>query len=213
MPTEEGSRGYLPALRFQALTRLYDPVVRLTSREGRFKELLVDQAAPAPGQRILDLGCGTGTLAIWIKRLFPSVEITGIDPDPKALTRAARKAARAGAAIRFDHGFGDVLPYPDASFDRVFSSMMLHHVPRGDKPRLLAEARRVLKPGGRLEIVDFAGGTRSLLAHVIHGRQASAVGDARLLQRLREAGFAEARRTATRGTLVGAIAYYQASTA
>jgi ubiquinone/menaquinone biosynthesis C-methylase UbiE len=65
MPTEPG--GYLPALRFSALTRLYDPVVRATTREGRFKEMLVEQAAPTAAQRILDLGCGTGTLAIQVK--------------------------------------------------------------------------------------------------------------------------------------------------
>jgi ubiquinone/menaquinone biosynthesis C-methylase UbiE len=73
------SDGYLRALRFPALTRVYDPVIRLTIRERRFKELLVQQAAPAPGQRVLDLGCGTGTLAIEVKRSQSAAEVAGLD--------------------------------------------------------------------------------------------------------------------------------------
>ena len=91
-PTPTEPRGYLPALRFSALTRIYDPVVGLTTRERRFKELLVEQAAPAAGQRILDLGCGTGTLAIQVKRREPGAEVVGLDADPEMLGQAREKA-------------------------------------------------------------------------------------------------------------------------
>jgi ubiquinone/menaquinone biosynthesis C-methylase UbiE len=114
-------------------------------------------------------------------------------------------------AVRFDRGFGDALPYPDATFDRVFSSMMFHHVPRREKPGVLAEIRRVLKPGGRLEFLDFAGGTHSLLAHLLHGRSASASADARLIGLMRESGFADVRRLRVQRTVAGAIASYQAT--
>jgi ubiquinone/menaquinone biosynthesis C-methylase UbiE len=202
-------RRYLPAASLDVLLPAYDPIMRLL----RFSQALaplIAQAELRPGHRVLDIGCGTGTLAAMIKRTHPDVDVTGIDPDPRALDRAARKAARAGAAIRFDRGFGDALPYPDASFDRVFSSMMFHHVPRGEKRGVMAAVRRVLKPGGRLEFLDFAGGRHSLLAHALHGRTASAAADDRLLALMGDAGLAGARRVGTHRTLVGAIAYYQA---
>src|SRR6266498_2948524 len=88
--------GYLPALRFRFLTRLYDPAIRLTTREGRFKRMLIDQAAAEPGQRILDLGCGTGTLAIDVKQRQPAAELIGLDADPEMLGQARRKAQDAG---------------------------------------------------------------------------------------------------------------------
>jgi ubiquinone/menaquinone biosynthesis C-methylase UbiE len=202
-------RRYVPAASLDALLPLYDPIMRLL----RFSDALqplIDQAQLAPGHLILDVGCGTGTLALLIAAANPHVRIAAIDPDPRALERAWRKARRAGAPVSFARAFGDSLPYADATFDRVFSSMMFHHVPRAEKPKVLAEIRRVLKPAGRLEFLDFAGGTHSLLAHVLHGRQASASADARLVQRMGEAGFVEARRVATRSTIAGAIAFYQA---
>jgi SAM-dependent methyltransferase len=115
--------------------------------------------------------------------------------------------------VRFDRGFADALEYPAAAFDRVFSSMMFLLLPNDDRARVLEEVRRVLNPGGRLELLDFAGGAHSMLAHVFHGRQASPPANDRLLLRMREAGFADARRLATRATIAGAIAYYEAVTA
>jgi len=172
---------------------------------------LVAQAELRPHHRVLDIGCGTGTLAVMIKTSHASVETTGIDPDPRALARAAAKAVRAGVTARFDRGFADALPYRDATFDRVFSSLMFHHVARRDKPGVLAEARRVLAPGGRLELLDFAGGTHSLAARVLHGRSAGQAAEARLLALMTDAGFPAPRRVATTRTVAGAIAYYQAA--
>src|SRR4051794_8244181 len=191
-----GERKYLPAANINALLPVYDPIMRLFGF-ARALQPLIDQAELLPQHTVLDVGCGTGTLALLIKQARPEIEVTGIDPDRLALARAARKAQRAGVAIRFDRGFGDGLPYPDGTFDRVFSSMMLHHVPRREKTGLLAEVCRVLKPGGHLELLDFAGGTHSFLAHVLHGRTPNESANARLLERMREAGFAAAQRSAT----------------
>src|SRR5205823_9261104 len=79
--------------------------------------------------RVFDLGCGTGTMAVIIKKQFPQVEVVGLDPDPRALARACKKAARESLTIQFDQGFGDQLPYPAASFDRALSAFMFHHLP------------------------------------------------------------------------------------
>jgi len=177
----------------------------------RLRMSLLDQAGLQPHHQVLDVGCGTGSLAVLIKRLYPTVEVIGADPDPKALARGERKARRASVSVRFDRGFADSLPYPGGTFDRVFSSMMFHHVPRAEKAGVLSDVRRVLKPGGRLELLDFAGGTHSFLAQVLHGRSASDSANARLLDRMQNAGFATCRRVATRSTPFGALAYYQAS--
>jgi ubiquinone/menaquinone biosynthesis C-methylase UbiE len=96
-----------------------------------------------------------------VKRLHPEAEVVGLDPDPKALARARRKTEAAGVAIRFDAGFANELPYPDASFDRVFSSLMFHHLEREAKLATLRELRRVIAPSGSLHLLDF-GPPRSL---------------------------------------------------
>lgn len=205
-----GERKYLPAANFDIFLPAYDPIMALLGFRRALRPL-VAQAQLEPHHSVLDIGCGTGTLAILIKELHPTVEVTGVDPDRRALARATRKADRAGVAPAFDHGFADATQYADGSFDRVFSSMMFHHVPEEQKSQVLAEVRRVLKPGGRLELLDFEGGTHHVLAQALHGRKASGSADDRLLARMREAGLIDAIRTATHGTLAGAIAYYQAS--
>ena len=202
-------RRYLPAASHDALLPVYDPIMTLLGFTAALAPLLA-QAELQPGFRVLDIGCGTGTLAVLVARDHPQVSIGGIDPDPRALARAARKTRRAGVAVHFDRGFGDALPYADASFERVFSSMMFHHLPRDEKAAVLREVRRVLKPRGRLELLDFAGGRHSGLAQVLHGGAPADAAEDRLLHLMRDCGFAEARRLGSRRTLAGAIAYYQA---
>jgi ubiquinone/menaquinone biosynthesis C-methylase UbiE len=146
---------YIPALSYDALTPLYDWVVRLTVREKKFKTALISQANFSDGQRVLDLACGTGTLAVLIKEAYPKVEVTGIDGDAKILAIAKRKAAQKGVDIQFDEGLSFELPYADESFDRVVSSLFFHHLTRADKLKTLREVWRVLKPGGELHIADW----------------------------------------------------------
>lgn len=148
-------RPYIPALRFHALTRLYDPAVRLTTREATFKRRLLEQAAAAPGSRVLDLGCGTGTLAIMVKRGQPRAAVVGLDADPAMLDRAHAKTAEAGFEIDFDRGFSTELPYQDGSFDLVISTLFFHHLTPTEKRHTAGEVVRVLKPGGELHIADW----------------------------------------------------------
>jgi len=204
-------RAYLPAAGRDAFLPFYDPLTRLLGGEKILRSLL-DQAALQPNHVVLDIGCGTGTLAVLIERLHPTVVVTGLDPDPKALARAAAKAVKARVAVRFDRGFADALPYADATFDRVFSSMMFHHIPRNDRTNVLTEIRRVLKPGGSLEFldIDMAGtGQRSFLARLLHG-PAPPPGEDRLLHRMHEAAFTDARKVRDLKTMIGGLAFYQA---
>ena len=138
----------------------------------------------------------------------------GLDPDPKALARARRKAER--AAVQFDHGFGDELPYPEASFDRVFSSFMFHHLPAEEKGSTLREVRGVLKTGGEFYMMDFEGphGVHGLLARVLHAKKTLADNaEDRVLSLMREAGFTDPKKIGRRTMLFGGVAYYRASAA
>ena len=146
---------FIPALSFKVLTPFYDTFFKLTMHEESFKRRLIGQAQVRSGQRVLDLGCGTGTLTVMVKQAHPNSEVTGLDADPQILEIARHKAAQAGLPITFDEGMAYQLPYPDALFDRVLSSLLFHHLSTQDKEKTLAEIHRVLKPDGELHLVDF----------------------------------------------------------
>lgn len=141
------TKGYLPGMGHDWMLVLYDPLHRLLGL-GSYHRTLLEQAGIQPGHRVLEIGCGTANLAVLAKRLTPDADLVGVDPDPKALNRARRKAARAGLSLRLDQGFTQDLPYPDASFDRVLSAFMFHHLQPNQKEKALREVRRVLTPTG-----------------------------------------------------------------
>ncbi|WP_437611555.1 class I SAM-dependent methyltransferase [Sorangium sp. So ce834] len=146
---------YVHALGPATLTRFYDPAIRLLFREEAFRSQLVAHLELAPGQRVLDVGCGTGTLAVLAQQRHPGVEVHAIDGDAEVLALAREKAARAGAGVRFERAMAWALPYPDGTFDRVVSSLMFHHLAADDKRRTAEEILRVLRPGGALLLADF----------------------------------------------------------
>src|SRR5262245_17770423 len=211
---EEAQRTFIPAAGQSWALPIYDPLMKLLGGDSA-KKVLVDQAALQPGHRVLDIGCGTGTMVTLIKRLHPGVEVVGLDPDPKALARARRKAAAAAASIRFDQGFSDELPYPDAAFDRVFSSFMFHHLETGVKEKTLREVGRVLKPGGFLHFLDFggpasdAGGIIARLLHSSHRLKDNF--DGQIIELMRQSGLTDPKEVSHRITIFGPIAYYRAS--
>ncbi len=188
---ERGER-YVPALGFDWLTPLYDPCVRWLMPERKFKSHLVRRASIDGGRRVLDLGCGTATLTLLVKEMHPEARVKGLDGDPKVLQIARRKAERAGADVAFDEGLSFRLPYAEGSFDRVLSSMVLHHLTEGNKRRTLAEVFRVLAPGGEFHVADFA-------------RQ-----NKRLAEQLREAGFERVAEHARYRTLFGSLSLWEA---
>lgn len=216
MATTRSERQYLPAAGHDWALPLYDPLTRLLGVDSARRALL-DQAALRPGFSVLDVGCGTGTLAVMIKRLHPKVEVIGLDPDPRALARAKRKADRAGVSVRFDQGFADALGYPDRRFDRVFSSMMFHHLEAHEQQGMLLEIRRVLQPGGRLELLDFEGpdsDRHGRLSRLFHShRRLRGNSPDRIVTLLARAGFADGRLIQSRRTLFGRIGFFQATAA
>jgi ubiquinone/menaquinone biosynthesis C-methylase UbiE len=209
----EPERSYLPAAGRHAFLPFYDPFSKLIGVD-KARRALLDQAELRPNQRVLDVGCGTGSLLVAAKQREPLAELVGIDPDPKVLTRARRKAARAGVRVQLDQGFADALPYDDASFDRVLSSLMFHHVPKQDKAKMLAEIRRVLKSGGRLELMDLAGrghGRASRVQRWLHSHEHFEDNDERrVLELLGGAGFSQVRIARRGKVLFGELVYYRA---
>jgi ubiquinone/menaquinone biosynthesis C-methylase UbiE len=136
-------------------------------RERELREAIIRLAELEVGNAVLDIGCGTGTLAIAATRHVGSTgAVTAIDASPAMIARANRKAARAGGRATFQVAVAESLPFPDRQFDVVFSTLMLHHLPRKTRAQCASEIKRVLKGGGRVIAVDFGRAKRlGILAH------------------------------------------------
>lgn len=188
---------YLPAAGHDLLLPAYDLLTRVLGMPPAY-DMLVAQAELFAGARVLDIGCGTGNLTLRASRAESAVQITGIDPDPRALEKARKKAPGA----TFERGYAQELPFADGSFDRVLSSMMLHHLDPEMRRAALGEAYRVLRAGGSVHIVDMVGRHLSV-AHA----------DGELPGLLREAGFDCADLGSRRLRLVGPVAFFRGTRA
>ena len=149
-------RKYIPALSLKWLTPFYDSLVEGPMNVMQMRKDLVLQVGDLGGKSVLDVGCGTGTLSIMIKQRYPAGDVVGLDGDPQILEIARSKAKDRKVDIRFEQGMSFDLPFPDASFDAVITSMMLHHLERDDKQKTAREIFRVLRSGGWLIGMDFA---------------------------------------------------------
>jgi ubiquinone/menaquinone biosynthesis C-methylase UbiE len=149
----------------------YDLLIWLVTfgRERAFREKILQLAHLQPGEFVLDVGCGTGTLAIAAKRQVGSTgAVYGLDASPEMIARANKKARKAGVDVVFKNAAAQALPFPDAQFDAALTTLMLHHLPRKARQQCTCEIRRVLKPGGRVLAVDFGGSAparRGLFRH------------------------------------------------
>lgn len=208
-------KDFLPAAGHDVFLPLYDPLVSFLGFD-RARLELISQANIKPDQHILDIGCGTGTLAVLLKRRYADVDVVGLDPDPKALRRAKTKVRRAAVSIQLDQGFADELPYERESFDRVLSSFMFHHLAGQDRDKTLQEVRRVLKPGGSFHLLDFVSdhGSHGFLHRLVHSHaELKDNTDERILQLLSRTGFTHAEKVRAGSMFFGVLrtAYYRAT--
>jgi len=142
-----------------AQARWYDALASVLTlgRERALRDRLAELARLAPGEAVLDVGCGTGSLALAAKRRVGAAgTVVGVDASPEMIALAQRKAARADSEVTFRNGVAERLPFPDGTFDVVLATLMLHHLPAPLRRECAREAVRVLKPGGRVLAVDFS---------------------------------------------------------
>ncbi len=208
---------YIPAFQFNWLTPLYDPIMQLFMPEAAFKRRLVEQMNIKKGHRVLDIGCGTATLTILIKKAEPGADVVGLDGDPKILELAREKIAREGLDIALDKGMSFELPYPDGSFDSVVSSLVFHHLTRENKTRTFKEIFRVLKPGGELHSADF-GKPQNTIMHLLSlffgmFEETSDNIKGLLPGMFQRAGFYEVEETERFMTMFGTLSIYRAKKA
>ncbi|MEV7598407.1 methyltransferase domain-containing protein [Kitasatospora sp. NPDC089797] len=211
-------RAFTPAAGRLAPLRLYDPIVSLT-RERLWRSLLAMHVAPRPDDVILDVGCGTGSLAVLLDRVEPRARLIGVDPDPDTLELARRKAAAVGAAPEWRVGMGDALAelVGAGSADTVVSSLVLHQCPVPMKRAVLASMHAALRPGGKLVIADY-GRQRTTamrlafrIVQFADGKEDTQPNADGILPRLiAEAGFQGVREAETVATVTGSLSVYVA---
>jgi ubiquinone/menaquinone biosynthesis C-methylase UbiE len=205
-------RTYLPAAGWHWALPIYDPYVKLLGWDV-VRSTLLEQMDLAPGQRVLDIGCATGTLVVVVKQLHPDVAVVGLDPDPKALARAARKALRAGVKVHFNRGFSDQLPYADASFDRVSCTGMFSLLPLAEKETTLREVRRVLRPGGSFHLFDLVKmppGSSLWVRLLPSSKGFQVCTEEQTVALMREAGLVDSKKTGQHAFWLWPLASYRA---
>lgn len=206
-----------PALAYGWLTGFYDPVVRWTTRERTFKSRLLVQANIRAGHRVLDVGCGTGTLALAVKRACHGAVVTGLDADRTILARAARKVKGADDPVTLVEGRADSMPFDSGTFERVISSLFFHHLDRAAKQRVFREIHRLLVPGGELHVADWGRPGNAVMSaaflsvQLLDGFSSTADHRHGLLPALmREAGFRDVEATSNLNTPCGTLSLYRA---
>lgn len=186
----------------------YDLVQRLWWRRGRrWREDLLDQLDLQPGQRVLDVGSGPGQLALALAdRVAPGGSVDGVDGAEEMVSRARRNLRRARRPVTFTTGRAQHLPFPDAAFDAITCTLVLHHVAADDRREAVAEMARVLRPGGRLLVADFVpGGSGWFLSRGSgHAHHPDALDEA--VRLLEGAGFVDLRRGPTTASGIGRVA-------
>ncbi len=210
---------FTPALGRLGWTAAYDAAIALFTRERWWRAALVALAAPQPGGVVVDLGCGTGTLAVRLKRAYPGAAVHGVDPDPAVLAIARRKAARAGVDVTWHEAMGDRLPEVVGAgrATTVVSSLVFHQCPMPVKRALFAAAFAALRPGGTLAVADYGLQRTRLMRGLFRTIQAvdgaaDTTPNARgvLPGLMRDAGFADVAERDVVPTPTGSISLYSA---
>jgi len=204
---------YVPALHFRRLSALYDPLVRFTTQERYFRRKVIELTQVGGGHHVLDIGCGTGTQIIMLKKSCTPAVVFGLDYDRDILELARRKIVKGGLVILLVQGTAFRLPFADSTFDRVISSLVFHHLTSEDKRHAMRETLRILKPGGFFILADFGKPASTLMRFIssifrrLEDTEDNLAG--RLPLMMQEAGFQGVELVAEFSTLFGTVAGYK----
>lgn len=215
---ETRKESYIPALKYHWLTRFYDPLIGWGMQEKKMKMQLAGQASLQPGDYVMDLACGTGTLAFLLQQSQPGTAVIGIDADAEILTIAKKKLKASRAAkIRFIEGFSDQLPFPNNLFHHVFTSLFIHHLTLAKKKETFKEVHRVLKSGGQFHVLDFEKPSNGLMraaffpVQFLDGFESTSPHVEGVIPKLlKETGFAAIEETRQFQTVLGTLRSYRA---
>ncbi|MFN5673885.1 MAG: class I SAM-dependent methyltransferase [Bacteroidota bacterium] len=209
---------YIPALRFNWLTKLYNPLIAFTMPELKFKSALIEQANILPHHHVLDFGVGTATLSLLVRKTQPECAIDGVDVDEKIVKIAKEKVKKEKAQIMITKYDGIVLPYADNSFDRVITSLVFHHLDKHQKLNSLKEIKRVLKPNGELHIADWGKAANPImrglfyLVQLLDGFKTTTDNVKGLLPSyIDSTGFSNIANTTNYSTIFGTLSLYKSS--
>jgi len=212
------THNFTPALGHATLTPLYDSAIAVLTREGRWRNALVQQIAPKATDVIVDVGCGTGTLVLMLKRVAPSATIIGLDPDPAVLDLAKAKAQRAGVEIIFERGFAnEVQRLAELGVTKAVSSLVFHQTPMSEKRAGVLAMHDALLPSGELHVADYGLQRTPLMRTLfrqiqrLDGVENTTPNAEGVLPRLMsEAGFVDVTETVVIPTPTGSISLYLA---
>lgn len=212
-------KAFTPALGDPRFTPLYDYAIAALTRENVWRGKLVTHIDPNAADRILDVGCGTGSLAIWLKKLAPRADIIGIDPDPIIIARARRKAEKVGVSIDWRNGFLTPAIYADiGTVTKVVSSLVFHQIPLCEKRNILSTIGTILRPGGTLHIADY-GLQRTMFMRFLFRRTVQLIdgiadtqpnADGILPSLMESSGFRDISESEVIPTATGSISVYRA---
>jgi ubiquinone/menaquinone biosynthesis C-methylase UbiE len=213
----DNKTAFVPAMGYNWLTYFYDMAVKLTMPEKKFREKLIDELDPKDNETILEFGFGTAQNIILANLRNNKAKLRGVDIDPKIRDIAFKKIKELGLDILLDLYDGKVFPYADNSFNKVFSSLVFHHLNRETKILCLKEIYRTLKPNGQLIIGDWGQAKSKRMRFVFYGVQLldgfETTNDnvKGLLPKFIEmAGFKNVVETAFINTSLGTYSYYKA---
>jgi len=212
------NKAYIPALRYRWMTQFYDPLIQWGMQEKKLKMHLVNQAALQPGDTVMDLACGTGTLALLIRQSLSHVQVIGVDADPEIVAIAKEKMKKKHINhILFKEGFSDQFPFSNHMFQHIFSSLFIHHLTLEKKRKTFEEVHRTLKSGGQFHILDFDKPQNGLMrvaffpVQFLDGFETTSPHvKGIILDLLKETGFAAIEETEQFSTVVGTLRAYRA---
>jgi len=181
-------------------------------KESQLKSRLITQLNLKDNEKILDFGCGTGTLMLMIKKTRPGCAVFGIDIDSQVLEIAERKAHREGMDIHLIKYDGFTIPFTNESFDKAVTSFVLHHLSTEEKFRIFKEIYRVLKKSGEMHILDF-GIQRTLYTRLLTSvtKRLEPIEDnilGKIPDYLMISGFENVEELHSENTLLGTVSFY-----